>query len=343
MPDVVLRMPPSRDRSRPLVGVVTPVYNGEQHLRECIESVLAQTYEHWDYTIVNNCSTDHTLAIALEYARSDRRIRVHNNERFVRVIENHNVAFRQISPASKYSKVVAADDWLFPECLERMVGLAEAHPRVAIVGAYGLGGARVLWSGLPYPSTVVPGREACRLRLLGGPYVFGAPTSVLFRSDIVRSRPAFYNESNLHADSEVCFEFLADHDFGFVHQVLTFSRPRDDSLTSYSGRFNTYLAMTLEELVTYGLKYLSHEERQARIEQQLRDYYVYLGEQVFERRGREFWSLHRGKLAALGYPLSVLRLVRAAIARALELLGSPSRTAAGVIRRLRRTASGWPR
>ena len=38
----------------PLVSVVTPVYNGERYLRECIESVLAQTYEHWDYTIINN-------------------------------------------------------------------------------------------------------------------------------------------------------------------------------------------------------------------------------------------------------------------------------------------------
>jgi glycosyltransferase involved in cell wall biosynthesis len=41
----------------PLVSVVTPVYNGEIYLRECIESVLNQTYTHWDYTIVNNCST----------------------------------------------------------------------------------------------------------------------------------------------------------------------------------------------------------------------------------------------------------------------------------------------
>ena len=43
---------------KPLVSIVTPVYNGELYLRECIDSVLAQSYENWDYTIVNNCSTD---------------------------------------------------------------------------------------------------------------------------------------------------------------------------------------------------------------------------------------------------------------------------------------------
>jgi glycosyltransferase involved in cell wall biosynthesis len=137
-------------RQGPLVSVVTPVHNGERYLRECIESVLAQTYEHLDYTIVNNCSTDRTLDIAYKYADRDPRIRVYSNEISSRVIESHNVAFRQISPQSKYCKVVHVDDWLFPDCLEKMVGLAEDHPSVAIVGAYGLSGTKVAWAGLPY-------------------------------------------------------------------------------------------------------------------------------------------------------------------------------------------------
>ncbi len=329
---------------KPLVSVVTPVHNGERYLRECIESVLSQTYTNWDYTIVNNCSTDGTLRIAEEYAARNSRIRIHNNETFVRVIASHNIAFRQISPQSEYCKVVAADDWLFPECLEKMVDLAAKHPSVAIVGAYGLygqPGVGVAWVGLPYPSAVVPGgREACRLRLLEGQYVFGTPTSVLYRSDIVRSRHAFYNESNFHADSEACFEFLGNRDFGFVHQILTFRRMQEGSLTSLSKRLNTYLPGVLYELVNYGSKYLSDDELKSRTKEHLGDYYRYLGKQIYTWPGREFLSFHRGKLAEVGYPLSVWGLTFAAISYALDLLLNPKATAEAVVRRLHRVVSG---
>ncbi len=319
----------------PLVSVVTPVHNGESYLRECIESVLAQTYPHWDYTIVNNCSTDQTHEIAHEYAARDPRIRIWNSETFVRVEPSYNNAFRQISPESKYCKVVGADDWLFPECLEKMVGLAEEHPTVAIVGAYGLMGATVHCQGLPYPGTSVSGRDMCRRRLLGGPYVFGTPTSLLFRADIVRSRHAFFNESNFHCDSEACLEVLEHHDFGFVHQVLTFQRVREDSMTSFSETMQTYLSCFLLEVVKYGPKYLSAEERKTRINELLKRYYYFLGKQIYNRRDQEFWNYHKNQLAALGYPMSLPRLTVAATSHALEFVSAKS-IVKGVLWPLRR-------
>lgn len=324
----------------PLVSVVTPVYNGEPYLRECIESVLAQTYTHWDYTIVNNCSTDRTLTIALEYAAKDPRIRIHNNDTFVGAIENHNVAFRQISPVSKYCKVVDADDWLIPECLDKMVRVAENHPNVIIVSSYSqysIAEKGIGFTGLPYRTTFVPGgREACRLRLLGGPYVFGHPTNMLLRSDIVRSRYAFYNESNIHCDSEICFEFLGDHDFGFVHQVLTGRRVREDSATAHSRSLNTYFAGRLLELVKYGDKYLTDTELKHSMQALLTDYYHYLGWEIYKGRDRLFWDYHRLKLAELGYPLSMLKVTAAAVCNALDLLLNPKSTAERAVRRLQR-------
>ena len=323
-------------KQEPLVSVVTPVYNGELYLRECIDSVLAQTYVNWDYTIVNNCSTDRTLEIAQEYAARDARIRIHNNETFVRIIANHNIALQQCSPVSKYCKVVAADDWLFPECLEKLVRLAEEHPSVVIVQAYHLEEKKVRGDGLPYPSTVVPGRDACRLWLLpGAPSIFGAPTNLMYRSDIVRSRHSFYDESNLHADSEVCLEFLEHHDYGFVHQVLMFQRVREGSMSSYSEDFTTYFPRRLYDLLTYGPKYLSEKELEGTIREHLKAYYRFLGWQVFKGRDRKFWSLHRGKLASLAHPLNNARLAAHSFYYLLDVVLNPKRTADAIARRLR--------
>jgi glycosyltransferase involved in cell wall biosynthesis len=325
-------------KSDPLVSVVTPVYNGEQHIRQCIESVLAQTFTDWDYTVVNNCSTDRTFDIACEYAAKDPRIRVVTNNAFVRVIANHNVAFRQIAPGCRYCKVVAADDWLFPECLEKMVALAERHPSVVIVGAYVLQDKKVIYDDvIPVESTVVSGRDACRWRLLGGKYIFGAATAVLFRADVVRSRPSFYNESSIHGDSAVNFELLKDHDFGFVHQVLTFLRQREGSMSSFSLRHNTYISARLFELVTYGPIYLGETEYNHRLGENLRTYYRYLATQVYERRTEEFWNFHRTKLAEVGLPLSRSRLAAQVVLYTLNLLLNPKTTIERLGRRLRRT------
>ena len=68
------------------MSLVTPVYNGEAFLAKCIDSVLAQTYRNFEYLIVNNCSTDRSLEIALDYAGKDNRIRVHRNLLLLRQI-----------------------------------------------------------------------------------------------------------------------------------------------------------------------------------------------------------------------------------------------------------------
>ena len=309
----------------PLVSVLTPVYNGEKYLRECVESVLAQTYRNWEYVIVNNCSTDNTLAIAQEYARRDNRIRIHTNHETIGVIQNHNVAFSLISTASKYCKMVHADDWIFPECLERMVRLIEAHPSVGIVGSYTLRGARVSGNGLPYPSTVVPGRALCRLTLLQDTYPFLSPSCLLIRADSIRaSREPFYNEAHLHADVESCFEVLRDQDFGFVHQVLTFVRTHEESVSaSRADRFNTYLPAWLDMLGRYGPGCMNGTEYQSLLRQRLREYYQFLGRSIFRLRDRDFWEYHAGMLAGLGYPFSWVRVAGATALEGFRVISYP--------------------
>jgi glycosyltransferase involved in cell wall biosynthesis len=314
---------------QPLVSIVTPMYNNAEYLAECIDSIRSQTYQHWDYVIVNNCSTDGSAEIAREYAKKDPRISVHDNTEFLPVVFNHNCALRKISPASKYCKMVFSDDWLFPRCLEEMVALCEAHPEVGIVGAYGLQGEEtaVKWAGLPYPSTVVAGRELCRRYFLQGLYVFGTAHSLLFRSDLVRSRDPFFNQSNLHSDREICIDLLRSCDFGFVHQILTFTRERKGSMTEFSRSMNTNVGGRLYELITYGQDFLSSEEYLACRSKLLHEYYNYLAVSVLRGgRERKFWSLHRKKLAAAGVEFSQIQLVAALLARWWRAISSPAET-----------------
>jgi glycosyltransferase involved in cell wall biosynthesis len=311
---------------QPLVSVLTPVYNGEKYLAKCIESVLAQTYQNWEYIIVNNCSKDRSLEIAQDYAQKDTRIHIHNNRNFVGVIQNHNIAFSQISPKSKFCKMVHADDWLFPECIMQMVKVAETNPSVGIVGAYRLDGVRVNLGGLPYPSTVVPGREICRLTLLRVYSVFGSPTSILFRSDLIRNRKMFYNESHIHADKEACFDILQDADFGFVHQVLTFTRRHAETETSFAKRFNTYALGNLIILTKYGPIFLNKEEYQRCLKRHMKQYYKFLGRSALYLREKEFWDYHKDGLRNIGLPLSLLKLIGASFLEVMDLLLNPKKT-----------------
>jgi glycosyltransferase involved in cell wall biosynthesis len=310
----------------PLVSVITPVYNGAQYLEECIESVLAQTYTNWEFVIVNNRSTDGTLAIAEGYAGRDGRIRIHTNAEFVGSLQNQNNAFRQMSPAAKYCKVVHADDWLFPECLSRMVAVAEANPAVGIVGAYSLEGLSVKCTGIPYHTTVMPGRELCRLTLLDELYVFLSPTSLLIRADLVRGKDPFYSESYLHADTEACFEILQRSDFGFVHQILTYVRIHEGSISSsVAWRLNTFLVAWLDILRQYGRSYFAADEYQQVWRQRYDEYYRFLGKSVLQLRGKEFWDYHRRELKRIGCPLNRARLLSATVREAMDPFLHPVR------------------
>jgi hypothetical protein len=154
--------------------------------------------------------------------------------------------------------------------------------------------------------------------------VFGAPTSVLYRADIVRSREAFFNESNLHADSEACFQVLQHCDFGFVHQVLTCrGEELEGSLGALAGNLGFHWTGAFAELVTYGPRYLTEDELNRRIRVQLRRYYQYLGRQLYAGRNAQFWTLHREKLRALGFPLSRVRVAFHAALCPVELLLEP--------------------
>lgn len=312
-----------------------PSTTGEDFLAECIESVLMQTYRNFEYIIVNNCSTDRSLDIALSYAERDSRVRVHSNSRFVGVIENHNIAFKLISPTAKYCKVVSADDFIFPECIMRMGELAETNPSVGIIGSYQLSGSYIKWQGSKYPRAVLPGREICRQIFLGGrpEFGFGTPTSILYRADLVRNDDEFYPNSSPHADTSACFKYLQNSDFGFVYQVLSYERTHGETQSSKSAEINRYASAYLNDVIQYGPFYLSKEEFERKLKEMLNGYYRFLAVNIIGFRGREFWDYHRSRLEELGYPIKPSLLLKAGIIKVLGEFVNPGQALKKIWRR----------
>mgnify|MGYP005857330921 CR=1 FL=1 len=286
----------------PFVTVVTPVHNGATYLAECIESVLAQTYENWEHVVIDNRSTDATPEIVERYARSDSRVRLQRHEEFVSANGNHNRAFAATAPDAAYCKVVQGDDWLYPECLERMIAVAGAHPSVGLVTAYRLVGDEVDLDGTPYTVTRLPGTAVLRQSLLGGPYVTGSPTSILLRGDLVRERAPFYDLDFLHTDTEAAYWVMARSDVGFVHQVLSFSRRQPGSRITFSDRVKTYAPENIRLLLRYGPVALAPAELRSQLWRELRRYGFFLAKQRLKPSrlvDREFQAYHRRQLAAI--------------------------------------------
>ncbi|MGO9531635.1 MAG: glycosyltransferase family 2 protein [Syntrophobacteraceae bacterium] len=321
---------------QPLVSIVTPVYNGEKYLAECIESVLAQTYRNWDYTIVNNCSTDKSLAIAQDYAGKDQRIKVYSNKHFVGATENHNIAFRLVNPDSKYCKVVSADDWIYPECISKLVDLAERYPNVEIVGSHSFNTQGMSWNGLSPEIEIFEGRHICRLFLLGllGNGTFGLPSTVLYRSYLVRSEHAFFSEAALSPDVVACLNCLQASDFGFVHQVLSFERLHDGSVSAKIHKLNGYCLNRIEILKEFGPVFLTNDEFKGRMKVLLSDYYNMLAGAFISLRNKEFWDFHRERLTGCGYTFYGRRLAKGFCRKLLESFLNPKQTMDTILRRI---------
>jgi glycosyltransferase involved in cell wall biosynthesis len=336
-------MAPKTPAARPLVSVVTPFYNTASYLADCIESVLAQSYAQFEYILMDNCSTDGSSEVAESYARRDPRIRLIRSTQFLQQIPNYNRALTQISNESTYTKVVEADNHIFPECLYLMVQAFERSESIGLVSSYWLVGNVLKGSGYPYPMPMMSGRAWVKRHLLTSAHVFGSPTQVMYRSSIVRRQKAFYNEGVLHADTDKCYEILQHWDLGFVHQVLSFSRQDNQSISSdvrdlQAGALDTYIA---------GRRYIPvflEDDAALAIRKAKRQYYQALARRaLLLREGRSsFWRYHKTGLKTLNETLNWPYLLLMMSRELLWLASNPGITTVLALQYWRRRKTKGP-
>jgi glycosyltransferase involved in cell wall biosynthesis len=125
-------MPPPR------VTIAMPVRNASAYLREAIDSVLAQTYPHWELVCIDDGSRDDSLRILRDYADREPRIRPFSQSGHGGIVAARNRAFDEADPTSTYLAILDADDVALPDRLEAQVEFLESHADHALVGGHTL-------------------------------------------------------------------------------------------------------------------------------------------------------------------------------------------------------------
>ena len=316
--------------SEPFVSVVTPVYNDEPYLEECIRSVLAQSHQDFEYIICNNHSKDRSGEIAADYAAKDSRIRVVSPPEFSPQAKNFNFALSQIDGRAKYCKMLLSDDWMYPQCLQQMIEVAESNPRIVLVSAYRLIGDRPDCFGVPVERSSFSGKEACRWQLLGTCYPFGSQSTVMYGAEAVRKRaPSFFPENRFFMDVDIAFRLLG-------RWRLRLRAP-GSHLQSLSARyrhrccepFQLVAAVALPDGGAVRPDVLSPEEFKKRYNEVTTEMYQGLGEQwlkdiVRRKKKNGFWEFQRQHLGDIGVEIRPALLAKGVVTAGLNLVGSLS-------------------
>src|SRR5574337_302054 len=114
----------------PEVSICVPTYNGAAYLADCLDSALAQTFADFELLIVDDCSSDDTLAIATTYARRDPRVRIVVNDATLGLVGNWNRCVRL--SRGRWIKFIFQDDLILSTCVARMLAVGNASRRPII-------------------------------------------------------------------------------------------------------------------------------------------------------------------------------------------------------------------
>jgi glycosyltransferase involved in cell wall biosynthesis len=308
-----------------LVSVVTPVYNGERYLKECIESVLAQSFKDYEYVIVDNCSTDKSKSIAEKYAK-DKRIKIYQNKKKLSVLDSFNRAASRVSKGTKYIKFLSADDLLFPNCLEDMIKLAEMNKNIKLVGSYKIEGTWVNAEGPPYPEIIISGREVCKNFFKGKFGILGSETNHLIRIENLNLNEELFDKHfEKHSDTELFIRLLKNgSDFGFVHQILTFTRTHQESVTFKEvNRLGTGSLEYLAILLKHGSEFLDEKEHKNLIQTYKKNYNRFLFRIMMKIWEPSICGYHLKRMKELGIKINLTEFILSALLEVLHVIMNP--------------------
>lgn len=218
-----------------------PVYNRPDYIGLAIESVLAQTYSHFELIVHDDASTDDTLAVIHRY--HDSRLRVIHTRTNHGMIGGWNYLLKQAR--GKYLKQMGSDDLLAPACLAQEVRALESHPSAALVTCQrqiiGEAGQTLGTYQFSNHSQVVEGSSHAHWILTNlRENKIGEPCAVLFRRRLLHDAGMFDPQFSQFADFEYWIRLLQFGDLYYLHKPLVLFRQHLGSNTRAAiadGRF----------------------------------------------------------------------------------------------------------
>jgi glycosyltransferase involved in cell wall biosynthesis len=238
----------------PRVSICIPAYNHARFLGRALESALAQTETDVEVIVIDDCSTDDTLAIAAAYG--DPRLRVEKNERRLGELGNVHRFFK--IARGKYIKFLHDDDVLYPEAVGRLADALDRFPEatfatsawncIDVAGRY-LRTVRLL-NEAPAEGALIGLRQITRLTWLGQNRI-GNPSAVLLRQDALGYRArADYQQVG---DWELWLRLVRLGPLVYLPQVLSGNRSHADTQTARQ----RHVALTSIELLALSREWQS--------------------------------------------------------------------------------------
>lgn len=182
-----------------LVSVIIPVYNGERYIRQAIESVRRQTYQNFELIIVDDGSTDASVAISRSVQEEDQRISI------LQQVNEGSASARNHGVNSARGSLIAmldADDTMVPERLERQTQFLLANPHIHAVSclAYYINDRNEV-IGRVYSDFTTP--EAARSYVEAGNVIYCIQSGILIRKEVFTALGGYRVELLYGQDTEL--------------------------------------------------------------------------------------------------------------------------------------------
>lgn len=114
------------------VSIIMPTFNSARFVKSAIDSILSQTFQDFEFIIIDDASTDGTLAILSEYAQKDNRIRIIENDIYMGLISSLNRGIRE--SMGEYVARMDSDDIAIKDRVEKQVAVMDANPDISVLG-----------------------------------------------------------------------------------------------------------------------------------------------------------------------------------------------------------------